>query len=41
MENLIQMLREIDTNKNTREDLRMILDWIADAMEKELRKGEE
>lgn len=40
MENLILMLRQIDTEKNTREDLKMILEWIADAMEKELENGE-
>ena len=39
-QNLLTMLREIDTNKNTREDLKMIINWIADAMEEELRKGE-
>ena len=40
LHNLLTMLREIDTNKNTREDLKMIINWIADAMEEELRKGE-
>lgn len=39
-QNLLTMLRQIDTNKNTREDLKMIINWIADAMEEELRKGE-
>lgn len=40
IQSLLTMLREIDTNKNTREDLKMIINWIADAMEEELRKGE-
>ena len=39
-QNLLTMLREIDTNKNTREDLKMIINLIADAMEEELKKGE-
>lgn len=39
MKKLINMLREIDTEKNTRKDLKMILEWIADAMEKELENG--
>lgn len=39
MKKLINMLREIDTEKNTRRDLKMILEWIADAMEKELENG--
>lgn len=38
---LINMLREIDTEKNSKRDLKMILEWIANEMEKELENGED
>ena len=31
--NLINMLRELDINKNTREDIKNALDFIADKLE--------
>lgn len=33
-QNLIYMLREIDTKKNSAEDLREVLDFIANELEK-------
>lgn len=40
--NLLAMLREIDTEKNSSEDLRMALNYIAEELEKfvDLMKGE-
>lgn len=40
--NLILMLREIDLYKNSPEDLRMVLNYIAEELEKfvDLMKGE-
>lgn len=41
--NLLDMLREIDTEKNSPEDLRAVLNYIAEELEKyvDLMKGEE
>ena len=40
--NLLAMLREIDTEKNSAKDLRVVLDYIAEELEKyvDLIKGE-
>lgn len=38
---LINMLREIDTEKNSKRDLKMILEWIANEMEQELENGKD
>ena len=40
--NLLAMLREIDTEKNSPEDLRVVLNYIAEQLEKyvDLMKGE-
>lgn len=34
MKNLIKMLRELDLNKNSIEDIRNVLNYIADELEK-------
>lgn len=41
LKRLINMLREIDTEKNSRRDLKMILEWIANEMEQELENGKD
>lgn len=33
---VIRMLRELDTQKNSREDIRIVLDELADILEKEI-----
>jgi CCR4-NOT transcriptional regulation complex NOT5 subunit len=35
-----QMMREIDTNRNSREDLKMVINYLADAIDKELDRQE-
>lgn len=38
MNNLIDMIKEIDLEKNTKEDIRYVLDFVAFKLEQEKRK---